>query len=278
MAKDTIPKGYADTQFGQVHYRLLRGGPCALVLIHWLPLSSRMYAHIMPALADAGFTVLAVDLLGYGRSDPRPAAWSMAQWGDTVMDAASALGIERAGVLGGHSGACVATEIALNHPHRVSHLILDGCALPTPELRATFAKMGAAPRPTPQEDGAHESLIWRTAHGMIKHYIPDYAPERDGLERIWPAMLDYLETDFVSSAPISGPYDLGARLPELIGPTLLLGAEKDTLAASFPVARTLAPGAAHHFFQGDHPIHFPARAAEYVAPIVSFLHAHQEQT
>ncbi|NBP06898.1 MAG: hypothetical protein EBU76_00250 [Gammaproteobacteria bacterium] len=67
------------------------------------------------------------------------------------------------------------------------------------------------------------------------------------IEFLWPAMIDYLETDFVSSAPISAAYDLANTLPAVRHPVLLLGARTDTLAAHF------------------------ARAAEYAAVLANFL-------
>jgi len=91
------------------------------------------------------------------------------------------------------------------------------------------------------------------------------------VDRVWPAMIDYLETGFLSSGPIAGAYDLAARLPLLRHETLLLGAERDSLAATFERARTLLPSAEAHFFAGHHPIHFPERAADYVEPVCAFL-------
>jgi hypothetical protein len=83
-------------------------------------------------------------------------------------------------------------------------------------------------------------------------------------------MIDYLETDFVSSAPISGAYDLGERLPLVTTPLLLMGAATDTLAGSFDAARALAPAARTAWFEGDHPIHDPAEAEAYISAWSAF--------
>jgi pimeloyl-ACP methyl ester carboxylesterase len=273
MSKDRIPKGYATTGWGQVHYRRLGEGERALILLHWLPLSSRMYAPAMPLLAEAGFTVIAFDLLGYGRSDPRGEPWSFPLWAESVREAARTLRVERAALLGGHSGACVATELALLDPGFVTHLALDGCPFLTPELSATFAQMRAQSRPRPSADGAHERLAFQAAAGLWRHLRPGFKVDAEGLERIWPATIDYLETDFISSASISATYDLAQRLPLVAQPCLILGAEKDTLAASFATARVLMPNARAHFFEGHHPVHDPADAARYVAPLLAFLNS-----
>lgn len=271
MPKDRARKAYADTPFGQVHYR--SAGPAdgpALLLIHWTPLSGRMYAAHLPLLAERGFRVIAPDLLGYGRSDPRPQTWSIAGWADNLLALLDQLGVADAVVLGGHMGACVAVELALAQPDRVRRLILDGCPLPTPELRAAFASMKAQARPQPAPDGGHERLAFQAAEGLLKHYTPSFTLDGAGLERVWPAMIDYLETDFVSSAPISGAYDLGERLPLVTMPILLMGAATDTLAGSFAAARALAPAARTAWFDGDHPIHDPAGAEAYVSAWLPF--------
>ena len=261
MAKDLLPKGYAKTGHGQVHYRRLgHEAQAGLVLLHWLPLSSRMYADLMPALAARGLDVIAFDLLGYGRSDPRPDDWSMAHWADNLAEALRCLREGPVTVVGGHSSSCVATELALRHPEQIARVVLDGCPFLTPALQATFAAMRRAPRPRTEADGSHETRVFRTVRTTYEHYLPGFEINDETLERLWPAMIDYLETDFVSSAPISAEYDLSIRLPEIRQPLLLLGAETDTLADGFARASALAPQAQRHFFTGDHPLHESERA------------------
>lgn len=231
-----------------------------------------MYAEVMPALGACGHETIAVDLLGYGRSDPRPPEWSMQAWADNLAEALHALDVTQGlAVLGGHGGACVAVELALRHPRLVDAVMLDGCPFLTPELAATFAAMGRAKRPVPTADGGHESLVFRTVRTTFEHYLPGFDVTAATLERLWPAMIDYLETDFVSSAPISAAYDLAASLPRLRQPTLLLGALTDTLATHFPRACALLPSAEQHFFDGDHPLHDPVRARDYAAVLARFL-------
>ena len=268
MPKDLIPKGYARTRDGQVHYRRLGAGSATFLLIHWLPLSSRMYAALMPLLAARGFDVLAVDLLGYGRSDPRPTNWSMTAWADNVEEVLTELGCDTVVALGGHSGACVVAELAVRHRQRVTRVILDGCPLPTPELRATFRSMKTAQRPTPQPDRSHESLVFNTVRTTYEHYLPGFTVTAENLERLWPAMIDYLETDFVSSAPISADYDLAATLTQITRPLTLLSAETDTLFPTFGVARQLVPNARARLFTGDHPLHDISRTMEYCEAIL----------
>ncbi|MFZ9477710.1 MAG: alpha/beta fold hydrolase [Steroidobacteraceae bacterium] len=269
MAKDSIPKAYAQTRHGQVHYRRLGEGSQRVLLIHWLPLSSRMYQHVMPILAARGCDVLAVDLLGYGRSDPRPELWSMADWAASVAEVAESLGFTEALVVGGHSGSCVAVELAIGFPKIVSRLVLDGCPVLTPQLRATFKAMQRQLRPAPDATGAHESLVFRTVRTTYEHYLPGFEVTPESIEVLWPAMIDYLETDFVSSAAISADYELEPRLALVRQPLSLLTADTDTLVGSFAQVCALRPDARAHKFSGHHPLHEAARALEYVAAITA---------
>jgi haloalkane dehalogenase len=272
-ARDTLPKRYIETDMGQIHIRDL-GDPDsthAIVLIHWTPLSGRMWSDVAPLIAEDGWRVVMPDLLGYGRSDPRPDDWTMGDWAENLAQVMEVLGLKRVCVLGGHNGSSVAAEMAIRYPQGVSHVVLDGCPILTPELREAFKALTSAPRPVPKDDGSHMALAWQRTEGLLREYIPGFTVTPDTIEMIWPAMIDFLETDFVSSGPVAGPYALDERLPLITQPVLLLGAEKDTLAKSFPTAKAILPHAASHFFPGQHPIHFPDRAEEFVDVVIDFV-------
>lgn len=237
-----------------------------LVLVHWTPLSGRMWAAIAPVLARRR-RVIAPDLLGYGMSDSRPAAWRVEDWAAGVIAVLDALDIGEADMLGGHAGAAVAVEAALLRPARVRRVVVDGVPLMTPELRAAFAGLSAQARP--RADGA-ETLAWERTLGLLREYIPGFTVDDATIETMWAAMRDYLATDFVSSGPVMAAHDIAERLPLLRRPVLVLGAERDTLAGNHAAAVALAGGRGH-WFAGDHPVHDPARAEEYAAAVEAFL-------
>ncbi len=266
MPADRLPKSYVATRHGQVHLRETGdAGAPVLLMIHWTPLSGRMYAAVAPRLAAAGWRVLMPDLLGYGRSDARPGDWSVADWAASLGEVLDARGIASAVVAGGHVGAAVAVELALLRPEAVRAAILDGVPFATLELRATFAAMAAAPRPgTPM-------VPVERALGLLAEYIPGWRAEGAGVEQLWPVLADYLATDFVSSAPVAAAWDAAARLPRLACPVLLTGATRESMAASLHAAAALLPAAARHRWAGTHPVHDAARATEFAAPLLAFL-------
>lgn len=270
-ARDRIPKSYRTLGDWQVHLRDLGSGGQTLLLVHWTPLSGRMWSAVAPLFAAAGLRVLMPDLLGYGRSDPRPENWSIEAYADQLADLLDDLRIGSAHVLGGHNGASIATELALRHPARVDRLVLDGCPILTDELRQAFKSLTAMNRPRPMADNSHKTLAWDRSEGLLREYIPGFTVTVDTIDLMWPALIDYLETDFISSGPVAGAYDLSRRLPLLAAPTLLMSADLDTLASTFETACALLPSARTHRYAGQHPIHFPAEAARFVAPVLDFL-------
>lgn len=87
-------------------------------------LQSRYFAH-------HGYSVLAVDLPGHGRS-AGPALSSveaLAQWLLQLLDAA---GVQRAALFGHSMGSLIALETSFQAPARVSHLGLVGSTYPMP--------------------------------------------------------------------------------------------------------------------------------------------------
>lgn len=96
-----------------------------VVLLHGWPDSSRVWRHQIPALAGAGFRVIAPDLRGFGDSD-RPegtAAYRAKLLCGDVVGILDALDIERAAVVGHDWGSALAWLLASAFaPDRVERL------------------------------------------------------------------------------------------------------------------------------------------------------------
>ena len=120
----TARRGYADTRYGQVHYREAGQGP-PLVLLHATPRSARVYAKLQPLLADS-CRVIAPDTLGFGNSDPLPEAVTMEMLAYSIADLIEGLGLGKTAVFGLHTGNKVGAALAANRPDLVSHFVCCG--------------------------------------------------------------------------------------------------------------------------------------------------------
>jgi len=102
-------------------------GPRTVVLLHGLLLSRKMQAPVAEPLAERGYRVLCLDLLGHGDSD-RPedmSQYSMPVFGRQTLALLDHLEIERALVGGTSLGANVTLEAAVQAPERIQGLIVE---------------------------------------------------------------------------------------------------------------------------------------------------------
>jgi len=98
-----------------------------VVYLHGLLLDAELNRGIAQALAEQGYRVVLLDLLGHGRSDKptHASTYRIDSYADQVLALMDHLGVEQA-VLGGLSlGANVSLFAAAHHPERVRALILE---------------------------------------------------------------------------------------------------------------------------------------------------------
>lgn len=121
-----------------VHVREAGAGTPVL-LLHGFPETSREWSRVIPQLARVGH-VFAPDLRGSGgTSAPAGRNDRRALCADAV-GLLDALGIERAVVVGHDVGALAALALAVDHPGRVSHLVV--LSVPPLYLRMTPSMLG----------------------------------------------------------------------------------------------------------------------------------------
>src|SRR5215213_10351204 len=109
-----------------VHYQEF-GDPSkpTIVLIHGYTASLYVWKTTAPMLADAGFHVIALDLLGFGYSDkPSWFDYAISSQARIVARFMNRLGIGRATIVGSSYGGAVAATLALDYPERVEKLVL----------------------------------------------------------------------------------------------------------------------------------------------------------
>jgi pimeloyl-ACP methyl ester carboxylesterase len=97
-----------------------------VVLLHGFPEFWYAWRHQLPALADAGYRVVAPDLPGYNTSDkpPRVRDYRPRLLAQEVADLIGALGAGSAAVAGHDWGGALAWLLAMHHPERIQRLVV----------------------------------------------------------------------------------------------------------------------------------------------------------
>jgi haloacetate dehalogenase len=216
------------TDRGTIHAVVGGDGP-PLLLLHGFPETHLMWHAVAPALAER-FTVIAVDLPGYGDShSPEPgedhAPHSKRAMAHDLVQAMAALGHDRFALAGHDRGGRVGYRLALDFPEALSALaVLD--IVPTAEVWARaddrFARAYwhwaflALPAPRPEQmvlAAPHETFF---AHHlqMVGGGAPGYPPEitDDYLDRVEnPMLVRAMCEDYRAGATIDREHDEADR-------------------------------------------------------------------
>lgn len=97
-------------------------GPLVL-LLHGFPEFWWAWRHQLPALAEAGFRAVAMDLRGYGSSDKTPNGYDPTTLAGDVVGVIRSLGARDAVLVGQSWGGYVAWAVAAMHPAQVRGLV-----------------------------------------------------------------------------------------------------------------------------------------------------------
>jgi pimeloyl-ACP methyl ester carboxylesterase len=103
-------------------YRIAGSGP-PVVLIHGMVNSSRHWESVALRLADA-YTVIAPDLIGHGDSATPRGDYSLGAHAASIRDLLSAIGVDRATIVGHSLGGGVAMQFFYQFPQRTERLVL----------------------------------------------------------------------------------------------------------------------------------------------------------
>lgn len=120
------PNGaFADVNGVRVYYTSA-GEPSApaVILIHGFGGSTFTWREVQPALAEAGFYSVALDLPPFGLSDKNPDLdYSRSGMAEVVVGLMDVLGIESATIVGHSMGGAVTAQLAVHHPERAERLV-----------------------------------------------------------------------------------------------------------------------------------------------------------
>ena len=128
--------GEATVNGVRLHYVEAGRGPL-VVLLHGFPEFWYAWRHQIPALAAAGFHVVAPDMRGYNLSEKPPgvAAYAFDVLVEDVRALIGHFGAERAVVVGHDWGGGVAWGVGMNRPEVVERLIVLNAPQPAALLR-----------------------------------------------------------------------------------------------------------------------------------------------
>ncbi len=100
------------------------GNGRTVVLMHGMNFFAAAYHGTMEALRTAGFRVLAIDRLGFGRSSKPLVHYNLHMPARNSKALLDHLGIPRAAIVGHSMGGMVATRFAATYPDAATHLVL----------------------------------------------------------------------------------------------------------------------------------------------------------
>lgn len=230
-----ILKGYANIAAGQVHYRRLHGPGAPVVCLHQTASSSAMWVKVMERLAGAR-AFIAFDTPGFGGSfDPTQRPPSMRTYAEWVREALDALGVGQFHLLGHHTGACIAVELAVHHAERVLSCSMIGPVPLTQAERDEFRKHYSTPF-APTAEGRYLKTTWDYLAGLGAHH--DLAlHHRELLDTARAYMGRFMAYSNVWDQ------DWTALYKKVSCPLQIMCAEDDVLHAFFGRARELRPDA-----------------------------------
>lgn len=272
-----VTSGFAEVDGGRVWYEDAGTGP-ALLMLHGHFLDSGQWDDQLPVFAGAGFRAVRYDARGFGRSDTPPADTPFS-FSDDLRALLDVLGIDRAVLMGCSGGGMTAIDLALEHPSRVSTLVLVGSGLPGHPFPAEMPPKVRAMREARTRGDLAASVelvlqVWTDGERRRPDQVDASARERmrEMTTRLW-------SRESVTAPDVRWADPPAAtRLGEIRAPTLVVvGSEDifwvreiaDRLAAEVPGARRLdIPDAGHHSNM-EHPALFNEAVLAFLREVVS---------
>ncbi|MEQ1691268.1 MAG: alpha/beta fold hydrolase [Gemmatimonas sp.] len=225
--------------------RFGRGGP-PVVLLHGFGTCTFLWRRLAPSLAAAGYTAIAIDLLGHGESDrPDDAGYTLAAQSEYVARAVAALRLPAVTIVGQDIGGLVALLLAASPRARVDGVVLlspsDPDDLPGAEIRSLQRSSARVALNANTLFGAQPAIAPLLQAGVATpEHMPDLLVARylapfvgtDGLRQLLQraAAVELSEDarkriEVVSCPVLAVNGDAGAPRPSLSWPSLLPSAD-----------------------------------------------------
>ena len=259
-----VERRFVAVPAGTVHCAVAGGGR-AVLLLHQTPRSWDEYRDVLPLLGRRRLAI-AMDTVGFGDSTALPPGEdSIERWAAVAADVLDAMGLERAAVVGHHTGAYIAAELAASRPERVEAVVLSSLNLSTPDQRLAAATGRAVVDDVDaRSDGGHVLELWRGRAAF-------YPPSTDLLERYLVDCLRARERA-AEGHRVVARYAVEERLPLVRCPALLVAASDDPHAyPCLPALRAALPEAKVAEIEGGTVALPDGRPEEFAAAVEAFL-------
>ncbi|MFN8544876.1 MAG: alpha/beta fold hydrolase [Candidatus Binatia bacterium] len=232
------------------------------------------------------YRTIVFDNRGVGRSAKPPGPYTIHQMADDAAGLLSALGIERAHVLGISMGGMIAQELALRHPGRIRALVL-ACTYPEPDADVertrefTLTQLGGSVSATGEAKIDLSALDPLT---FFQHLLPlVFNPEflERELPRLMPLFSGVLTYGFSMEAILGQlsavmGHKATDRLHQITAPTLVLTgdadrlippANSDVIARHIPGARLVTFSGGSHAFNLEMPNAFNREVLDFLGTV-----------
>jgi haloalkane dehalogenase len=275
---------YADVDGLRMAY--VEDGPAdgePVLLLHGEPSWSFLYRKVMPVLADAGLRAIAVDLVGFGRSDKpaEPGDHSFARHVEWVRALAfDRLNLAGLTLVGQDWGGLIGLRLVAEHPGRFARVVAANTGLPTgddpmPDVWLRFREVvrtNPALSVSRLVQSGCQTVLPPEVLAAYEAPFPD--PAYAAAVRAMPELVPTSPDDPASAANRAAWRELATWDK----PFLVASSDRDPITGSMaPVLRKTVPGAAGL----DHPVlegagHFLQEDAgeRLGAVIAAFVQAH----
>jgi pimeloyl-ACP methyl ester carboxylesterase len=215
-----VERSFISTPSGRIHIAEAGSG-APVLLLHQTPRSWDEFRDVLPILGRH-YRAIAMDTVGYGDSDTLPLDQaSIENWAKAAHQLLAALNIERTAVVGHHTGASIAIEIAATYPGQVAALVLSASPY-LDEARREKARRHkhVIDEAEPHADGLHLTKFW----SMRQSFYP--AGRIDLLERF---IVDALKAGARAAEGhrVVDRHEMEKRLPLIRCPTLVIAPTAD---------------------------------------------------
>ena len=218
----------------QLHYATWGDQAAAgrtIVLVHGITVNWMEWEVLGPALAAAGWYVIAPDLRGRGQSAKPPHGYGIPFHANDILSLCDALSLPRVAVMGHSLGAAITTFLAALHPTRVSHAVLvdAGGTVPADAYEAVASSVQRIGVVYPSLDAFMEArrksavaFAWSPLWERLYRYDVEVWPDGTATSRMPKHAYD-------EEVAVNYALALDALLPFVKAPTLITRATVGTL-------------------------------------------------